>query len=443
MQRKILLFGAGKSASYLIDFFVQQENYLFSMVDPSGEQVLQRYPGNPRLQLLQLNLEDGPAVLEAMRNHDLVISMLPASMHPTIARYCLQAEKSLFTASYVSDEMRSFDAEAKAKGLLFMNEVGLDPGIDHMSALLLLDTLRQQGAEITGFYSYTGGLIAPESDTNPWHYKFTWNPRNVVLAAQGGLAQLKEDGRYRFLAYNQVFKQIKHFDLGDWGRFEGYANRDSLAYRALYRLQEAETMIRGTLRGEHFCSGWDFLVQLGLTDNQTRIHFDTEPGAAEFLESFLPGHGTVQEKIQTYLGDNTSNSLMSQLEQIGFYDNHYQFKRKSGTPAEFLQELLEVKWKLEARDKDMIVMLHRVNYKLNGGQHTMESRLRVIGQDQTFTAMAQTVGLPLAYAAEAFLNGAYQATGVQVPNDPHLYSYILQQLSTDGIVFEEHEISHL
>ncbi len=443
MQRKILLFGAGKSASYLIDFFVQQENYLLSIVDPSGEQVLQRYPGKPRLQLLQLNIEEASAVLETMKNHDLVISMLPATMHPTIARYCLQAEKSLFTASYVSDEMRGYDAEAKSKGLLFMNEVGLDPGIDHMSALLLLDTLRKQGAEINGFYSYTGGLIAPESDTNPWHYKFTWNPRNVILAAQGGLAQLKEDGRYRFLSYNQVFKQIKKFDLGEWGRFEGYANRDSLAYRQLYGLQEAETMIRGTLRGEHFCSGWDFLVQIGLTDNQTVIHFDQEPGAAEFLEAFLPGHGTVQEKIQTYFSDTISASLMSQLEQIGFYDNRYRFKRKSGTPAEFLQELLEEKWKLDAHDKDMIVMLHRVNYTLNGKKHTVESRLRVIGRDQTFTAMAQTVGLPLAYAAEAFLNGAYTASGVHLPNDPRLYSYLLQRLSSDGIVFEEHEISHL
>ncbi|TNE80177.1 MAG: saccharopine dehydrogenase [Bacteroidetes bacterium] len=443
MQRKILLFGAGKSASYLIDFFVQQENYLLSMVDPAGEQVLNRYPGNERLQLLEVNINESAQVLEAMKQHDLVISMLPAAMHPLIARYCLQAEKSLFTASYVSEEMRSLDAEAKSKGLLFMNEVGLDPGIDHMSALLLLDTLRKDGAKITGFYSYTGGLIAPESDTNPWHYKFTWNPRNVVLAAQGGLAQLKENGRYRFLSYNQVFRQIKQFDLGDWGRFEGYANRDSLAYRSLYGLEDAETMIRGTLRGEHFCSGWDFLVQLGLTENHTVIHFDQEPGAAEFLESFLPGHGSMQEKIQTYLGDNTTNSLMSQLAQLGLYDNQYRFKRKSGTPAEFLQELLEDKWKLEAHDKDMIVMLHRVNYHLNGKTRTVESRLRVIGHDQTFTAMAQTVGLPLAYAAEAYLNGAYHASGVHVPNDPALYAYILQRLSSDGIVFEEHEISHL
>lgn len=443
MQRNILLFGAGKSSPSLIHHLLSiadEKNLHINILDTQISHLKNLYGEEQHISLIEGGIDNINLSSQYIEEAFLVISMLPAFLHPRVAKICLQYKKSLFTASYVSDEMRAMDSGAKEAGVLFLNEAGLDPGIDHMSALRLLNKFRAKGAEITDFISYTGGLIAPESDTNPWHYKFTWNPRNVVLAAQGGVAKYKEDGEFRYLAYSQVFKRLKQFDLGEWGVFEGYANRDSLAYRDLYDLHNAKTLIRGTIRAQGFCAAWDIFVQCGLTDNATVLHYNEAPNSSSFFSSFLPGNGTSLERLERMLGHKASPDVIEQLNFLGLLDGSYQFTRKDGTAAEFLQDLLEEKWCLEEDDKDMIVMVHRVQYTLNGEQKSEESRLRVIGEDKLHTAMAKTVGLPLAYCVEAFLDGKYNQKGVQIPNDPDLYNRVLDKLESQGIVFEEKEI---
>ena len=264
-MKNILVLGAGLSASSLIRYLLENSvnhEWEVRIVDQDINLVKSKINGHVNGVALSFNALDSNERRPEIENADLVISMLPARFHIDVAKDCIELKTNLITPSYISPEMRALDQEAKDAGIVIMNEIGVDPGLDHMSAMKIIDELKSKGGKVTSFKSFCGGLIAPESDNNPWNYKFTWNPRNVVLAGQGGAAKFIQEGQYKYIAYNNLFRRTEIIDIEGYGKFEGYANRDSLRYRSIYGLENIPTIYRGTLRKIGFCRAWNIFVKL-------------------------------------------------------------------------------------------------------------------------------------------------------------------------------------
>lgn len=442
-MKRILLLGAGLSASTLIKYLLEQadeHNWQLRVVDQSLDLVKSKLAGHPRGVALAFNALDREERREELQQADLIISMLPARFHLEIAKDCLELKKHLITPSYVSPEMKELQEDVKAAGLIFMNEIGVDPGIDHMSAMRIIDSIKSQGGEITGFKSYCGGLIAPESDTNPWNYKFTWNPRNVVLAAQGGTARYIDQHQYKYIPYTQVFNRLDRISVAGYGEFEGYANRDSLSYRPIYGMESIPTIYRGTLRKSGFSSAWNIFVQLGLTDDSFVLQDSESLSPRSFLNAFLPFDEllSVEEKFSRFCKQFGVEDL-SRFEWLGLFDDSVKLGLKQATPAQVLEKILVEKWVLEPDDKDMLVMVHQFTYQLNGEQRFIESSMVNLGDDQVHTAMAKTVGYPVGICAKLILEGRISERGVLLPIKPEIYDPILNELEHFGVVFHELE----
>lgn len=323
-----------------------------------------------------------------------------------------------------------------------MNEAGLDPGIDHMSAMHLIHNLKNEGADIFSFESFAGGLIAPENDTNPWHYKFSWNPRNVVLAGAGSSARYRDKHELRFVSYPQLFQRRRPFSHVKYGEFEGYPNRDSLSYQSQYELDGIRTLLRGTLRRPGFCSSWNVFVQIGLTDDSYQLDLGEACSGRTFINCFLPfrNNKKIEEKLLLVPGLVANKEDLERIKFLGLFSDEYMLPRTKGTPAQILQAILEEKWKLEAEDRDLIIMIHRIGYLKDGKESWVESSLAVEGEDSRYTAMAKTVGLPVALCAEEILHGNYHVPGVQIPTQPALYTPVLKKLSALGVHFAERNL---
>ena len=440
-MRKIFLIGAGRSASslikYLLDNSVEQGWHL-TVADLSLELAQSKINGHENATAIQFDINNEEQRSGEISKADIVISMLPASMHVPVAKDCIAQGKSMVTASYVSDEMKALDEDAKAAGVVLMNEIGVDPGVDHLSAMNVLDEIRDAGGKMLSFESFTGGLVAPESDNNPWNYKFTWNPRNVVLAGQGSAAKFFQEGRYKYVPYNKLFRRTELIDIEGYGEFEGYANRDSLGYRSVYGLDDIPTIYRGTLRRRGFCRAWDCFVQLGATDDSYVLEDSENMTYRQFINSFLPynPNDSVELKLKYYLRLWDDTHVFEKLEWLGIF-SEAKVGLKEATPAQILQKILEEKWSLEEDDIDMIVMWHKFGYELNGEKLQKESSMVCLGDDQTYTAMAKTVGIPVAIATKLVLNGVIKTPGVRVPITKEIYKPMLEELSQHGINFTE------
>ncbi|WP_343635584.1 saccharopine dehydrogenase C-terminal domain-containing protein [Fluviicola sp.] len=442
-MKRILLLGAGLSASTLIKYLLDhasENNWQLRVVDQSLELVKHKLAGHPNGEALSFNALEREERWAELQQADLVISMLPARFHMEIARDCLELKKHLITPSYISPEMKELNEEVQKAGLIFMNEIGVDPGIDHMSAMRIIDSIKNLGGEITGFKSYCGGLIAPESDTNPWNYKFTWNPRNVVLAAQGGTARYIDRHQYKYIPYTQVFSRLDNISVHEYGEFEGYANRDSLSYRHIYGLDDIPTIYRGTLRKSGFCQAWNIFVQLGLTDDHVILQDSENMTPRSFLNAFLPFDEelTVEEKFRNFCRQYGVTDLY-RFEWLGLFEDSSQIGLKNATPAQILEKILVEKWVLEPQDKDMLVMVHQFTYLLNGEKRFIESSMVNLGDDQVHTAMSKTVGYPVGICAKLILNGHISERGVLLPTKPEIYDPILDELEDLGVVFQELE----
>ncbi len=444
---RILILGAGRSAVYLIDYLFKNAlayGWHITIADAQPEQAKRMVPAEfaENVHALDANHADSRRAL--IQNCDMVISMLPAFMHVEVAKDCLHYRKHLVTPSYISNEMKAMAAEVEKAGLVFMNELGVDPGIDHMSVMRMLHEMRNRGAEIRWFESFTGGLIAPESDDNPWHYKFTWNPRNVVLAGQGGAVKFKHNGRFKYIPYQKLFRRTEVIHIPGYGRFEGYANRDSLNYRDIYSLQEVPTIYRGTLRRVGFCRAWDIFVQLGMTDDSYIMEDWANMTHRQFTNCFLAysPDDSVELKLMHYMKLDQDSDLLEKLSWIGIFDDEPIGVSKPSTPAQILQHILEKKWTLKPDDRDMIVMWHKVLSLEPGEEQEREwhAYMVVKGDRAPYTAMAKTVGLPVAMAAKLIACGTFTKPGVHMPVDPALYNPILDELEDYGITFTESEI---
>lgn len=440
---RILIIGAGRSSSSLIDYLLsnaKQHNWHITIADANKDAVESKIAHYKEIATaVEFDVHNAGLREQLISSADMVVSMLPAFMHGDVARDCVRLGKHLATASYVSNEMKELDAEAKKKHLLLLNECGLDPGIDHASAMKVIHELHDKGAQITGFKSFCGGLVAPESNDNPWGYKFSWNPRNVILAGQG-TAQFIEEGQLKFIPYNRIYTQIETIEVDGYGKFDAYANRDSIGYKEPYGLNEASTMLRGTLRFPGYCKAWNVFVKLGLTDDSYKIKNADSLTYTDLLQAFLPkGKNSVKEKLVEFMGKEMDPEVLAKLEYLELFSNK-PIKLKEGSPAELLQNLLEEKWLLKHGDKDMIVMQHQFEYELNGSHRKLNSSLVVIGDDEVHTAMAKTVGLPLAIAIKNFLSGKFKLYGVQIPIVKEIYEPMLAELETLGITFIEKEV---
>ncbi|MFY8009493.1 MAG: saccharopine dehydrogenase family protein [Flavobacterium sp.] len=447
-MRQILIIGAGRSASSLIQYLLNksnEENLHLTIGDLSMELAQRKTNNHPNATAIALDINNATQRQAEIQKADIVISMLPAHMHIEVAKDCVTFQKNMVTASYISDAMQSLDAEVKAKGLIFMNEIGLDPGIDHMSAMKVIDDIKAKGGKMILFESFCGGLVAPESDTNLWNYKFTWAPRNVVLAGQGGASKFIQEGKYKYIPYHKLFRRTEFLEVEGYGRFEGYANRDSLKYRSVYGLDDVLTLYRGTIRRVGFSKAWNMFVQLGMTDDTYVMEDSENMSYRDFINSFLPYSPTdsVEIKTRLQLGIEQDDIMWDKLLELDLFNPNKKVGLQNATPAQILERILNDSWSLQPDDKDMIVMYHKFGYELNGERKQIDSKMVCIGDDQTYTAMAKTVGLPVAMATLQILNGNIKTPGVQLPIRPEVYNPILKELETFGVIFKETEMPYV
>ena len=446
-MKNILIIGAGKSSSALVKYLLdtsEQEALFITIADISIENANKLINKHRNAKAIILDVFDKHQRKEQIQKADIVISMLPARFHLDVAKDCITFNKHMVTASYISSEMKALDAEVKKKGLVFMNEIGLDPGIDHMSAMQVIDKIKDAGGKMLLFESFCGGIVAPESDNNLWNYKFTWNPRNVVLAGQGGAAMFIQEGTYKYIPYNKLFRRTEFLKVNDSGNFEAYANRDSLKYRSVYGLNDIPTMYRGTIRKVGFSRAWDIFVQLGMTDDSYTIEASENMSYRDFVNLFL-GYSpsdSVELKLRSYLNIEQDDVMWAKLVELDLFNPKKKIGLTNATPAKMLQKILEDSWTLQKDDKDMIVMQHLFGYELNGKKHQIESSFIVLGENQTYTAMSKTVGLPVGIAALKILKGEIKTPGVQIPINKEVYEPILKELENYGIKFTEKEVPY-
>lgn len=447
-MKNILIIGAGKSSASLITYLLDKsfENDLHITIgDISIENALKLIHNHSRGSAIFLDIFNEKERQQEIKKTDLVISMLPARLHIEVAKDCIHFKKHMVTASYVSDEMKSLHEAAVKNELIFMNEIGLDPGIDHMSAMQVIDRIKNNGGKMLLFESFCGGLVAPESDSNLWNYKFTWNPRNVVLAGQGGAAMFIQEGTYKYIPYHKLFRRTEFLSINEYGKFEAYANRDSLKYRSEYGLENIKTMYRGTIRKIGFSRAWNIFIQLGMTDDSYTIEDSENMSYRDYVNLFLAysPSDSVELKLRSYLKIDQDDLIWEKLVELDIFNPTKKIGIKNATPAQMLQKILENSWTLQENDKDMIVMQHLFGYQIDGKKKQIESSLVVIGENQTYTAMAKTVGLPVAIAAIKILQKEIKTPGVQIPISKEVYEPILGELEKCGIQFIEREVPYL
>ncbi len=498
-MKTILLFGAGRSATVLIDYLLENAiigNWRLVLVDAdlslASSKIGPSQRGTPLSFDIQNEEERGVQIKEA----DLVISLLPPSLHIEVAKDCLKYHRNLLTASYVDPQIKALEKDIEKNKLLFLYEMGLDPGIDHMSAMQLFDGIHARGGQVDSFISHCGGLVAPESDDNPWHYKISWNARNIILAGKAG-AHYLENGIEKIIPYEDLFSQNKTIDVPGVGELGWYPNRDSMSYIPLYGLKDLNTFIRTTLRHPDFLFGWKNIVDLKLTDEELMYESDNKTLQALFKEhmdlngfgewltnklsdrfedtrgmlenliklveaekeakkegeeiprSFITADesGTLQEveieKVKNQAASHLAhrmyqaNLILKQLFFLGMDDNETRMDKGKCSAADLLQFAAEKKLSLRPYDKDMIIMKHEIGWSLNGQNKKLHSSLVVKGENHLRTAIAKTVGLPLGIAARNLLNGKIKLTGLHIPTSREIYEPVLKELGEAGIRFEE------
>ncbi len=442
-MKNLLIIGAGRSATALINYILDQAkryNFFVTVSDADVDLAQRKINGHTHGRAIWLDASKPNDRRDVIARHDVVVSLLPPQMHLEVAQDCISLGKHMVTASYVSKQVFRLGDDARQRALVFMNELGLDPGIDHMSAMQRIHKIQREGGKITAFHSYTGGLVAPESDTNPWHYKFSWNPRNVVLAGQG-TAQFLEDSKLKYIPYRRLFRQYRLVDIPNLGQWEVYANRDSLLYKEAYGLQNIRTLFRGTIRHRGFCDAWNALVRIGLTDATFPIVDSDQLSYHDLMEAFLgisQHTGSVKDRVAKMLEIESDSEIMQKLEWLGLFSKR-RIKVQNATPSLILENLLLEKWALGPEEKDMVIMQHVFEYEQQRKKRKLTSTLVMKGDDGSNTAMSRLVGLPLGIFVKLLMLGKISTTGVNIPTMPEVYEPVMAELEDFGVKFVEQE----
>jgi saccharopine dehydrogenase-like NADP-dependent oxidoreductase len=439
--KSVLVLGSGRSAPSLLRYLTSCHEPRMSVTIADKDPTLaKKYTAGQRnCQVLTLDITHEQERDRLVSEADIVLSMVPVRFHSLVLQSCLKYQIDLVTPSYESEEMRRHRVAIEKAGILMLNEIGLDPGIDHMSAMQMIDEIRDAGHNISAFESFTGGLMAPGYDDNPWQYKFTWNPRNVVLAGQGGMVRFLHNGKYKYIPYNKVFRRTERIEIDGYGAFEGYANRDSLSYIDRYGIKNVSTIYRGTLRRPGFCRAWDLLVQLGVTDDSFVLEGTDQMTHRQFINSFLPynPNDSVELKLMQYLRIDQDSGLMEKLQSLGLFSDEI-IGLKNATAAAVLEHILKKAWTMQPTDRDMIVMWHKLFYTDQKGQYFHKtSSLVAKGENSDHTAMARTVGLPMGIVARSILTKQINLKGLHIPVKKEIYQPVLKELNRAGITFNE------
>jgi saccharopine dehydrogenase-like NADP-dependent oxidoreductase len=439
-MENILIVGAGKSSTYLIKYLIEQVSKLrwkLTIADANPISIREKTGATEFATIVELDINNETERRNLVKQHDIIVSLMPAHLHVLLAKDCLDFAKHLVTASYVSDEMRSFDEAARKKGVVFMCELGLDPGIDHMSALQVIHSIEKRGGVVHGFKSHCGGLVAPQSDNNPWHYKISWNPRNVVVAGKSGADYLLEN-KVKHVPYTELFADAPTTYIKGFGELAYYPNRDSLSYKDLYNLRHCHTFVRTTLRYPEYCKGWNAVIHLGLTD-EDKV-FDTSNmtyGQWVAAQAAVAGNGNVMQAVSDQFPQYDAQT-MDMLNWLGIFDENKLINLGAANSAGIMQSIIEKKWKMQPDDADMVVMQHEFEYERRGLNTRMISTMVLKGIDQYRTAMSRTVGLPMAAFTKLLASGKMEGlVGVQIPTSPEVYKPVLKELETQGVSFVE------
>jgi saccharopine dehydrogenase (NADP+, L-glutamate forming) len=441
-MKNILICGAGRSATDLITYMLshaKEHDWSVTVGDIDVNIANKKIDGHPRGKAVYFDCHDDKSMKPHIKDADIVISLLPPGMHAAAAKIALEYNAHVVTASYASQEMLEMDKKARNRGLTFLNELGADPGIDHMNGMRAVDKIKANGGKIKSFYSFCGSLIAPESNDNPWGYKFTWSPMNVITAGDGG-ARYYKNHKLRCLPYHRLFADPHMVELPGFGKFEAYANRDSIPYREKYNLEDVPTLIRATLRLPGYCEGWNALIQLGLTANNYRIDGSENLTYRQWVSSYLPDNSslTLEKKLARSINTTVNSDLFKRIIWTDLLTDR-SITRVNGTPAEILLDLLSDKWKFKDGDIDMLVFYDRQEYVLNDELREHVSYMVTKGQDHLHTAISRTVGLPAAIGAKLILNGKIKSRGVILPLEKEVYDPILNELEELGIGYTTHD----
>lgn len=435
----ILVAGAGKSSTCLIQYLIYhatKHKWNLVIADGSMEAIEDKINGSNIAKPVALDITNKAERQKLVKDADLVVSLMPPHLHIHLAKDCLEFKKNLITSSYISPEIKELDNAVKEAGLMFMCEMGLDPGIDHMTANQIIHSVQRVASTITSFKSYCGGLIAPESDDNPWHYKFSWNPRNIVTAGMGG-AHFLSNGKEVTIPYEQLFENNKRVKVDGHGSFAYYPNRDSLKYLETYEVPEIKNFLRATLRHPEFCKGWNAIIKLGLTDTADNCR---EAGSySNWLKMKIKYGNSISLKEHTanHLTISKDDKIIDMLSWLGIFEDT-PIKNTAVTSADILLDVLLSKWEMKHEDKDMVVMHHEVEYIHRGRKIELSSSMVVKGDDSKYSAMAKTVGLPMGVLAKMVMtNRITPPVGVHIPNMPSVYRPVMNELKHHGINFEE------
>lgn len=441
-MKNILVIGAGRSSTAVINYLLEQaktHQWFVTVADAKPEQALKKVNNHPNGRGTWLEVLNPNDRKDIMMRADVVVSLLPPQLHYRVARDCIKYNKKLVTNAYINRDLYRLNPEVINAPLFFMGEMGLDPGLDYFSAQKLVNEVREKGGKITSLRSFAGGLMDSPSD-NPWKYKFSWNPRNMILSGQG-ISQYQIKGKYKYMSYDRLFKNPIPVEVPELGEMESYANRDSLLFREEYGLDNIPTLKRSTLRQKGFCEAWDALIRLGLTDDTYPILESDKMTYRDLLEAYLvglqDGNTSLKDRIAQALGEEINSSVMERLDWLGLFDRR-KINLKRATPARILGKLLEEKWKLGPEDRDMVVMMNVVKYRLKGKnyKHTNYMILKGEGEGED-TAMSKVIGLPVGICVRLLMEGKIPEKGIQVPITKEFYEPALEELKKYGIEFKD------
>jgi len=439
-MKNILVVGAGRTSSSLINYLInksEERDWFITVADQSLDLAKNKTKNHPRTKAIQFDLFNEKERSALIAKADIVASLLPETLHIQLVKDCLKNKVHLVTASYVSPQMAEYDEQARRAGLIFLNEMGLDPGIDHMDTLRLINKIKNNGGKLISLRSYGGGLISPESDDNPWGYKITWNPMNVVIAGMAS-ARYVQDGKLRIVPYNRLFLDIHPVEIPGVGTFEAYPNRDSIKYRRIYNVPSIPNVFRGSLRKPGFCKAWNALVKIGLTDNRYFVPDANQLTYEELLSFYLPRKNslTTKEKLANFLNESDDSEILKKIEWLGLFSDE-KIELNEATPADILLEILQKKWKFTENDKDMVILHTEIEYLVEDKDERIASTLVLYGEMNFNTAMSTSVGLPMAVGVNLILSEKISERGVIIPIYPDIYEPALKELAELGIVFKE------
>ncbi|GAB4288757.1 MAG: saccharopine dehydrogenase C-terminal domain-containing protein [Ignavibacteriaceae bacterium] len=435
-MKNILVVGAGRTAASLIDYLLENAgkyNWHITVADQSLELAKSKTSSRPRSTAIQFNVFDENQRADVVSRADIIVSLLPETHHIHLVKDCLRYKVHLLTASYVSSEMSAFDEPARQAGLIFLNEMGLDPGLDHMDTMNVIQKILNKGGKLLSLRSFGGGLITPESDDNPWGYKITWNPMNVVIAGMASARYVK-DGKMKIVPYNRLFLDTHIVEVPGIGKYEAYPNRDSVKYRRIYSIPKIPNVFRGSLRKIGFCKAWNALVQIGITDTRYIVPDSRKLTYNEWISYYLTSNNNVSTKkaLMNFLGENNSSDIMKKIEWLGLLSNE-KIRLQDATPAEILLDLLKRKWEFNKDDRDMVILQTEVEYRKEKELMKMISSYVIKGKDEVRTAMSQSVGLPLGIGAKLVLTDKIKKRGVLIPVHSEIYKPALKELHSLGI----------